>query len=314
MDPFLAQMYGTAETVGAVPSADDIEKLAQAKFIDSLAQAEEGVTYDDLPPEVIVKVAHDIFGDSSLLKTAEDVEEAKPEKKDEAPPKKMEAKEEEDEEEEEESEEAKEAALQEKIAEADFLGRVMAHANVQEHAIIEKQAADYGKAQKEEHQRIARGHGRMGAVGWGGTGAGLGAAAGGMSGGSMKARIAKGALGAALGGTLGGAAGYGAGYGSTRAANRIARAVGGEGSKKKEGSDINAMVEARAFEMLKEAGYVQEEAPEVQFEKAAEHRALEMLSEAGYDVEAMQKQAEVDRAVEMRALEMLKEAGYPVEE
>jgi hypothetical protein len=282
MDPFLAEMYGTATTIGAAPASDDIEKLAQAKFIDSLAREEEGVSYDDLAPEVIVKVASEIFGEGSLLKTAEDVKEAKPEKE-----------EEDEEEEEEESEEKKTAALQEKIAEADFLGRVMAHSNVQEHALIEKEAGigSWAKAPLETFKGLRSGR-KMHAGGkeikdWSRARAAL-----------ETVKRHPGQAAAAAG----------------TAATPLAALAALKKGKEKKGSDINAMVEARAYEMLKEAGYVQEEDPQAEFEKVAEARALQMLAEAGYDVEEMQKQAELDYAVEMRAFEMLKEAGYPVEE
>jgi len=93
-----------------------------------------------------------------------------------------------------------------------------------------KTAAEYGSEQKAEHQRIARGQGRVsGAMG------ALGGAMGGISsGGSIPGRIAGGLLGGAVGGGLG----YGAGYGLSRGANRIARAAGGEGSKEKTAAEI----------------------------------------------------------------------------
>jgi hypothetical protein len=82
-----------------------------------------------------------------------------------------------------------------------------------------KVAAEYGEAEKAEHQRISRGHGRVGGV-MGGLGGGV---AGGIHGGP------KGAL---LGAAAGAAGGYGMSYLNSRAGNRIARAVGGEGSTK----------------------------------------------------------------------------------
>lgn len=89
-----------------------------------------------------------------------------------------------------------------------------------------KTAAEYGKAEKAEHKRIARGAGRVGGV-IGGIG---GAAQGALSaGGSNAARAGK-ALGA---GVLGAGIGYGSNYLGTRVGNRIGRAIGGEGSDDK---------------------------------------------------------------------------------
>lgn len=116
-----------------------------------------------------------------------------------------------------------------------------------------KTAAEYGEAQKSEHQRIARGAGRLG----GASGAMMGAAAGGeaaaKSGGTPKARIARGLAGAAAGALGGGALGYGTQYGGTRLSNRITRAIGGEG-KKKDDKEKSAADVARERILSKLAG------------------------------------------------------------
>jgi hypothetical protein len=140
MNPFLAELYNTATNIGSeAPVVDDTEKLAQAAVLDQMLQ-NEGHSLADLSPADRVKVAQEIFGpDSPLVKEAMEDGESYPEEKKVFPPKKKK-------EEEEKEDEEKEA--QEKLAEADFLGRAMAHAYVAELADIEK------KAQVEQPQAV----------------------------------------------------------------------------------------------------------------------------------------------------------------
>jgi hypothetical protein len=91
---------------------------------------------------------------------------------------------------------------------------------------LEKVSAEYGKAEKEEHKRIARGAGHVGGA-LGALKLGLKGATSGNS--TVAGRVAKGLGGAALGGL----AGEGVGYGLARASNRVDRAIGGEGKKEK---------------------------------------------------------------------------------
>lgn len=129
MNPFLAELYNTAENIGStkVAASDENEKLAQAYVLDQMLQ-NEGLSIDQLSAQDIVKVATEIFGSNSpLVKQAEEG----------MPP----AVAEEKKEEKEESEEEKEKEAREKLAEADFLGRAMAHAYVDELRGIEKKAS-----------------------------------------------------------------------------------------------------------------------------------------------------------------------------
>jgi hypothetical protein len=296
MDAFLADMYGTNEIVGG--NAGDVEKLAQAKFLDHLIKEETGLNYDQVDPSTIVKVAAEIFGANSLIKTAEDAEEAAPEEKAEEAEEKAEEAEEKAEEAVEE--EAKEA--QEKLAEADYLGRVMAHAYVNELAAIEKNASakdtvvGAAKKVKDWASKPAKSYERTrthGAVNKAGKRPGRFTA--------LKAAIKENPYQALAGGGALATAGGGAALGI----NKLRK------GKKKESSDLSAAVDARALELLKEAGYVEE--PQIDFEEAAKIKAWEKLAEAGYDVDAMMKEAQAQQTVEQRALEMLAEAGYPVE-
>jgi len=146
MNPFLSELYGTAETIGATNS-NDTEKLAQAQAMSEML-AGEGIDIDNLSADTIAKVASAIFGeDADLTKRAQEV--AEEEKKEE--PAKAEGEEEAKESEGEgeayegketpEEEKKEEESAEQKTAEADFLGRMMAHAYVNELAEIEKQAA-----------------------------------------------------------------------------------------------------------------------------------------------------------------------------
>jgi hypothetical protein len=132
MNPFLADLYNTAENIGAGPgAADDTEKLAQAAVIDQMLQ-NEGFSLDQLSPDDLVKVATEIFGaESPLVKEAGEMP---------FPPKAEKCKKCDKEECTCPAEKEKEA--QEKLAEADFLGRAMAHAYVDELSNIEKKAGE----------------------------------------------------------------------------------------------------------------------------------------------------------------------------
>ena len=138
MNEFLAEMYNTRESIGAPEgSADDVEKLAEAQIL-SEELAAEGYDASQLPTETLMKVAYELWGeDSALVKAAQEDEEEGD----------MEEGEEEGEEEEEG--EKKEGSFEEKVAEADFLGRVMAHSFVNEHAEMDKEAAGIWSAIKE---------------------------------------------------------------------------------------------------------------------------------------------------------------------
>jgi phosphoglycolate phosphatase-like HAD superfamily hydrolase len=144
MNKFLADLYGTASTVGAGFS-DDTEKLAEAKLLDDFFKA-EGIDVDKLSDDTIVKVAHQLFGaDSAIVKTAGEVP---PQLAAEAK-KEGETTEEEKKEKKEGDKDDKNESEEEKVAQADFLGRVMAHAFHQEKTAIEKSAAA-GRPQAQE--------------------------------------------------------------------------------------------------------------------------------------------------------------------
>jgi hypothetical protein len=301
MNEFLAEMYNTRESIGAEGSAGDIEKMAEAQILsDELAA--EGYDASQLPPETLMKVAYELWGeDSALVKAAqEDMEEEEGEKEEEG--------------EGEEEGEKKEGSFEEKVAEADFLGRVMAHSFVNEQSSMEKEAlsgaqalqamknwgqlAGYGakrgagavaeraggaakklreaasaKAGKMQH---SYGMGRDFTVKPGRkagstitTERGKKSVIGGLS------RLAKEHPGATAGlAAAGTAAATGAAYGGYKGVQALK-------DKKKAASALDALAEQRAMEMLKEAGY-EVESEEDRLKEAVDQRALEMLAEAGY--------------------------------
>ena len=97
MNELLAQIYGTSRT----EEAPEIEKTAEAALLEELEKvaAEEGIDLNELSDDDIIEILSEATGNDQTEKTA--------------------------------SEDVPEEA-QEKLAEADFLGRTMAHAFYQE--------------------------------------------------------------------------------------------------------------------------------------------------------------------------------------
>lgn len=129
MDEQLAAIYGTGQPVAY--DQEDLQKTAAAELLVKLA-AEQGVDLNQFSDQEIGEMITDLY------KSAQE-EGAPP-----FPPKKEEegAKHEAEESpDKEKKEEEKEKEAQAKFAEADFLGRVMAHAMVQELNNIDKKAS-----------------------------------------------------------------------------------------------------------------------------------------------------------------------------
>lgn len=112
MNEFLAQLYGTPGS----EAVEETEKTAEAMLLDELVKvaAEEGIDLEELSDEDIVEILSEAMSDDTEEKVAAD--------------------------------ETDEAQLteddQEKLAEADFLGRTMAHAFFAELSEIGKEASD----------------------------------------------------------------------------------------------------------------------------------------------------------------------------
>jgi hypothetical protein len=291
MNAFLADLYGTGQAIGADDSSDDVAKLAEAQILDNMFKS-EGIDVDDLDDQTVLKIAHEIFGDeSALVKSAQEggEEEAasEPEKCKECGKAECECP-------------AKEAADVEKnAADADLMGRIMAHAMVQELGNIEKEAS-VGQALKNWGQLAGFGAKQVGgkAKGLAGAAAAKGKGAAGAvkgKGQSMKETYEtarKGVIGKGPSGdkgrlgslaavakehpkTVGGAAGLAA-LGAGGAA-----AAGGD-DKKKAASALDTLAEQRALEILAEHGVEPEMDAETKLASAIEERAWEMLAENGY--------------------------------
>jgi hypothetical protein len=120
MNEFLANYYGTAGygSVESTPANESVEKTAQAELFAKLA-ADNGVDLNTLSDEQVNQLWSDTFGTEKSAEEAGDKEDGKDDSEDE---KKDEAK----------KELAEKKAAAEKFAEADYLGRVMAHSYVNE--------------------------------------------------------------------------------------------------------------------------------------------------------------------------------------
>jgi hypothetical protein len=198
----------------------DLEKLAAAELAEGLANEEEGT--EDLTEEDLEAIAQDVLngsdeGDEGQEKTSE---------------------------------------AQEKLAEADYLGRVMAHSYVNELRSIEKTAEDAAPAKAKEPGRVRQAAGKAwGAVKGGGKRYGelmrggkageAGEMAGRRAGNSLKGfKQMRGealkSLGA-RGGTAIGAAG--AAYGAKKLYDKV-----------KKSSAVDTLVEQRALEILEANG------------------------------------------------------------
>jgi len=264
MDEQLAAIYGTGQPVAY--DQEDLQKTAAAELLVKLA-AEQGVDLNSFSDQEIGEMI------TELYKNAQE-EGAPP-----FPPKKEEAVAHEGKEtkEEEEKEEEQKKEAQAKFAEADFLGRVMAHAMVQELNNIDKVASAKEVAGKvgKFFQGQARNI-KEGVTGWQSAGR-----SGGKVGLTALERAKK----------LAPAAATAAGL---TAAGVAAKKM--SGGKKKEGSAdsaLEALAAERAWELAKEAGYVDEQ---------------------GNLLVPQQKTASaLEQAVDVRALQLLEAAGLPVE-
>jgi hypothetical protein len=276
MDEQLAAIYGTG-----MPDDEDLAKTASAELLVKLAE-EEGVDLDDFSDEEIAEMITNLQGEE---KTAGD-----------------------------ETQEIDEES-QEKLAEADYLGRVMAHAMVQELGDIEKEAGrlgNLGRYAKEVYQGAGGGAKGVGAVA-----KRFGqhqAQAGKSMGRSIKSLVtgkapsaAKGGKGATVSaeGGVRRAALRGLGESSKQLAPSLVAAGGGTAAtiaalkgkgKKKNASALAKLAEDRAYEILAETGWVDEEG--------------NVFAPQQHEEE---KVAGLDLAVEQEALQMLEEAGYPVQ-
>ena len=276
MDAQLAQIYGTGQSV-----EDDQVKLAAAELLVKLAE-DNGVDLNQFSDADVAQMV------SELQKTAE------------FPPK--ESKETAESKESKESSESGEKAAEEKVAEADFLGRVMAHSFNQELGEIQKVAGptglgSLGEAAVSRAASAARGHAREGTKG------------------AIKAFIGKrlesnksglSDLKNAL--TAGKSYSFGEkARGAARSLKKMPETAAGVGlagaggvaaathKKEKKSSALDTLASERAWELAKEAGWVdtegnltvpqQEQKTASALEIEVGRRALQMLEAEGLPVQ-----------------------------
>jgi hypothetical protein len=140
MDEQLAQIYGTGQPVAH--DEEDLQKTAAAELLVKLAES-NGVSLDQFSDEDIQGMITELYQDKEAASKCSEGMPPFPPKKDEKEDKKDKG--------EDEGDEKKEKEAQAKFAEADFLGRVMAHAMVQELNNIDKTASP----QQQEKQAAA---------------------------------------------------------------------------------------------------------------------------------------------------------------
>lgn len=287
MDRTLADFYKTQENLGVLGgdyTGEDLQKQAAAEFLVKLA-AEEGVDLGSLPDEQVGQLLAEVeSGMSGQIKTAQAAEETE---------------------------------MQEKLGEADFLGRAMAHAYVDELAEIEKQAAK-AKVVQEAGSRIGKLMGHLGETyrGAGGGLAGAGAVA--KRGGEHQVQALK-SMGQSIKSLVTGEAKKGAKGKGVHAAGQSVRgaALKSLGESAMQASPTLAAAGGagygihRGIKALK-GGEKEKASSDQGFENAAFERAQQLLIESGYVDQ--EKLAEIEQnQVETRALQMLEEAGYPVQ-
>jgi hypothetical protein len=302
----LAAMYGTP----GGPSEEDKEKVAQADLFVKLA-AEQGIDLNQFSDEQIEELWNATFSKEAS-------------ENGEKPPKKEEKEEKEDDEDDEEKKAAAAQAefeatqeWQEKVAEMDYLGRLMAHAYVNE-------LGEIGEAMEKEAkmpEALARGLAKA----RGGGEAALKAAKGGAGAvgshlerlgrkatyGGLKAKAkAKGRVlttADVLKGTPGGrkAKAIGAGIYGAGAAGAAGAGEAARRSLKKESSAIDEYAAELALQKVAEINY--------DVDEAAERIGALYTLGAMPESEKIASAGDVNEAVEIRALEMLEAAGYPVD-
>jgi len=266
MDAQLAEIYGTGQSANA---EDDQVKLAAAELLVKLA-GDNNVDLSQFSDQEVADMVAELQKEAELPPQFQKKEEGE-EKKDEKTESKETPESKESAESSSESPEDKKAEAAEKVAEADFLGRVMAHSFAQECKEIEKEAGLKDKA-------VGAAKGLPAFLKNKGVAAGKTAVEG-----VKKHPFAAAGAGFAAGGAAGGVAG---------------RASKKEKKGEADQAALDALAEQRALAMAKEAGWVDPEgnlvappAPAAEETKTAspldlavERRALEMLEASGYPV------------------------------
>jgi hypothetical protein len=262
MDPKLAEIYGTNQTTDA-----DIEKLAAAELATQLAGDEQIADTEGMTEEDLEAIAQEVLAPETETQVEEPQEQTEQEKT------------------------SAEKQAQEKVAEADYLGRTMAHAYVQE---LNKIAAAQEKT------------------------AGWGDAPQKMLGAATKSTRAKAAVGKVIGKAGEIAKNHGKAIAGTAAATGTAGVLAGRASKGKdkksaaEGeqqqlSAVDTLVLARANEILEASGIDPKSLSKVEEPVEQEKTSADETTDPRREALAT--------AVEQRAWELLGQYGVtPAEE
>ena len=291
MHNWLAEMYGTGEDIGSSPEQNDVEKLAQAEILDQMFEAED-VDWNALDADTVEKVAEELFGAENQITAEELTKAASDEVEGEV--------------------EGEDAEAQEKFAEADFAGRVMAHSFNQELESIEleKEALSLkGLGTKARQAGKAVGE-------WTGVTPGLEAHRLASKAGKEHGRLTKGIK------TL-----KDKGDKMTDSTRSLARSARGSKSDQKAyeglrgeyakrfGARVAAPVAGvaavgAAGKAIHSAVTSDGKKKKAALDTLAENRAMEILEQNGYTFDDDGGQNKLAEAVEMRAYEMLSNAGY----
>jgi hypothetical protein len=285
MNDYLAQFYGTAKVAAApVVSDDELQKQASVDMFLKVAAA-ENIDLHSLPDEQVQY----LYGEFVKAASEEPPEEKKEKEKKEEEEKKHAAA---------AAEHATKLATTEKLAEADYLGRVIAHSFVQELGNISKEAASKEAAGMPEALRkgieAAKGH----------AGKAIGAAkehgAAAKEHADKAFEAAKGHMGKAV-------AEVKKHPGASHAAAGAAGAAAGAAAMhygKKHGSAFEQVAGETAVGFAGSQGWDTEEAGR----KVAAVLELGLLGES----EKVASEADYQTSIGIRALEILEVAGYPV--
>lgn len=313
MNQWLAQMYGTAGASASAP--EETTKLASAELFAKLA-AQNNIDLSQLSPAQVGELYAQVFPEEAAKLAEESSEEEEKEEK---------------EEKEEESEEKEAAAVaywqekraaQEKFAEADLMGRVMAHSFTQELDNIQKEALSKteigmklrhagGKAKEWLSDAASARTFRQGRQAMENTKSDLGEM---MRAKAVYNAVPKGQrekaikdlrnwqVGEAADMTRKGALRTGTLYGGGAAALGGGAALATRGGKDKKAS-FDELAALGAVKIAQEAGYAVPEAQE---------RIGAVFTLGLGDSEKVAAMQSPDDAVQVRSLEFLEAAGYPV--
>ena len=290
MNEYLSQFYGTAKVAAApVVSDDEMQKQASVDMFCKVAAA-ENIDLSALPDEQVQFLYGEFVKAASEEPPAEEPKEEKKDEKKEEEDKKHAAA---------AAEHAEKRAASEKIAEADYLGRVIAHSFVQELGNISKEAGDKEAGMPEALKQRAAEMGKH-----------VGEAAKKMSGKPKElaervSRLGEGGKTVPIGHSK--TRDFVASHGHHAAGAAAAlggAAAAGHHQGKKHGSAFEQVAGEQAVAFAGEQGWDTEQAGR----KVASVLELGLLGES----EKVASETDYQTSVGIRALEILECAGYPV--